>query len=343
MDPVTQGTLGAAAALALVARRAPFRWSVTACMGALGGMAPDLDVLIRSADDPLLNILYHRHFTHSLLFIPIGGAVATLPWLALARYRQHAWWAFAATTGGLATHGLLDAFTTYGTLLFWPFSHHRVSWHVISVIDPLFTFPLLLAVGITIRRRAYRAVIAGCAYGAFYLLLCLAQQQRAVQAQASIAERRGHAVERAVVLPSFANNVTWRSLYESDGMTYVDKVRVTWTGRTCVTSGATVPVVPAPDLARLAPTVARGERLLRWFASGWVAYAPEDPTVLGDLRYSFRTTEVAPIWGIRRVPAEASPEAATGIDWVNRTSSRSIGWNMVRDLLFEDGPNAWCG
>ena len=46
-------------------------------LGALAGMAPDLDVLIRSSTDPLLFLEYHRQFTHSLAFIPIGAALCT--------------------------------------------------------------------------------------------------------------------------------------------------------------------------------------------------------------------------------------------------------------------------
>src|SRR5690606_29471703 len=60
-------------------------------LGALGGMAPDLDVIIRSASDPLLALEYHRHFTHSLAFIPIGGLLVAAPflWLARDQPREH--------------------------------------------------------------------------------------------------------------------------------------------------------------------------------------------------------------------------------------------------------------
>ena len=51
-------------------------------LGAVGGVLPDADIVIRSSADPLLAIQYHRHFTHALAFIPVGGIVATLPWLA---------------------------------------------------------------------------------------------------------------------------------------------------------------------------------------------------------------------------------------------------------------------
>ena len=47
---------------------------------------------------------------------------------------------------GYATHGLLDACTSYGTQLFWPFSDERVAWNNSSIVDPLFTLPILALV-----------------------------------------------------------------------------------------------------------------------------------------------------------------------------------------------------
>ena len=60
-------------------------------------------------------------------------------------------WLYAAL--GFATHGLLDACTTYGTQLLWPFSDARIAWNVISIIDPLFTVPILLLVVFAAARR----------------------------------------------------------------------------------------------------------------------------------------------------------------------------------------------
>ena len=70
MDPLSQGALGAVAAQSAAPRRALA--AATVC-GALAGMAPDLDTFIRSADDPLLYLEYHRQFSHALIFIPLGS------------------------------------------------------------------------------------------------------------------------------------------------------------------------------------------------------------------------------------------------------------------------------
>src|SRR5690606_12435338 len=196
VDPITQGALGAAATLALLQRRAPFSsWRLTA-MGWLGGMAADLDVLIRSSTDPLLAIEYHRHFTHSLAFVPVGGAFAALPWLLDKSARPRFAWVVLATTVGYATHGLLDACTTYGTLLFWPFSMTRVSLRWISIVDPAFTLPLLAGVVASVRARRALWTRLGLLWAALYMSLGAFQQWRASTLQRELAQSRGHRVER---------------------------------------------------------------------------------------------------------------------------------------------------
>ena len=71
MDPITQASIGAAAAQSI--GRTSLKTALL--IGALGGFLPDSDVFIRSSEDPLLHLEYHRHFTHSLIFIPVGGLI----------------------------------------------------------------------------------------------------------------------------------------------------------------------------------------------------------------------------------------------------------------------------
>src|SRR5262245_16609157 len=125
MDSITQGVLGAAAAQAVLKKRLP---QGAGLVGAIGGMAADLDILIRSSSDPTVSWLYHRHFTHSLIFIPIGGLIAALPFLFLKQYKDDKRWVILAAIIGYATHAPLDMFTSFGTQLFWPFSNYRVAF-----------------------------------------------------------------------------------------------------------------------------------------------------------------------------------------------------------------------
>lgn len=335
MDPVTQGALGAAAAQAGLGSRREIPAGALWLMGALGGMAADLDVLIRSDADPLLKILFHRHFTHSLIFIPIGGLICALPWLIPQKYRPHWKSVLLATTLGYATHGVLDSCTTYGTLLFWPFSDYRVSWGLVSVIDPMFTFPLIAAVVIAARKKIAKPAWIGLAWCLLYLSVGGVQHYRATEIQERLAEQRGHTIERSDVFVSFANNITWRSVYEANGVLYADKIRVPWLAGGRVSEGETRRPL---DESRLPPGVEdnpdtrRALRLIKWFASDWVAQDPSDPSVVGDLRYSFAPQEFSPIWGVRLDPGSKERP----VSWVNNRRKRGIDTSHMVRLVFED-------
>ena len=142
MDPLTQGLLGGALALS-VANKKESR--LAAAIGFAAALPADADILIGAGDDPLLNIEFHRHFTHSLIFIPIGALmVASILWLLLRKRIGFKSIYFYALLG-YGTSGLLDACTSYGTHLLWPFSDERVAWSIIAIIDPVFTLVLLIA------------------------------------------------------------------------------------------------------------------------------------------------------------------------------------------------------
>ena len=70
MDPLSQAVVGAAVPQSFAPRQ---HLGTITLLGALAGMAPDLDVLIRSSTDPLLFLEYHRQFTHSFFFIPLAA------------------------------------------------------------------------------------------------------------------------------------------------------------------------------------------------------------------------------------------------------------------------------
>ena len=73
MDVITQGLLGGVVAQSVADRNEKKRATL---IGVFSGLLADADILIRSSDDPLLNIEFHRHFTHSLFFVPFGAAVS---------------------------------------------------------------------------------------------------------------------------------------------------------------------------------------------------------------------------------------------------------------------------
>ena len=206
MDPISQGAIGAVAPQ-VVSRRGKIR--AVALLGCLAGLAPDLDVFISSSTDPLLLLEYHRQFTHALLFIPVGAALVALLLHPVVRRTLQPRETYLACLLGYATHGLLDACTSYGTQLFWPFSDYRVAWNNVSVIDPLFTLPLLSLVILAAVRQRRRFAVAGLVWALGYLTIGVVQHQRAEAAGRASGGGTG---------PSAAASVRQGRLCESAGL-----------------------------------------------------------------------------------------------------------------------------
>lgn len=321
MDPVTHILLGASVSYARCGQQLG---RTAAIVGALAGLAPDADIFIRSATDPLLAIEHHRGFTHSILFAPACAAVVASLWLVRREWRNRTRWAALWRCGVLAciSHCLLDAATSYGTQLLWPLTDQRFGWDWISIIDPLLTLPLLAGlVFALIRRRRWPALIA-IGVAAAYMGLGGVQHARSVAALREIARTRGHLIERHKAMPTLGNHVIWRTLYVHDGRIWSDRVRVGWFSPATVREGWSLDRLSAGDLtpAEAARNARRSFERFAWFSDGWVARSPADPSVLADMRYSLSSDAFDPIWGIRFTGPSDTEEVA----WVNRSMDRKI-------------------
>ncbi len=333
MDPLTQGVLGAIAAQQTSKPKVFVSASV---LGFLSGMAADLDVLIRSSADPLLALEFHRQFTHSLFFIPVGGLLCALffffvfrPWITRAQLTFRS--VLLYCTGGYAAHGLLDACTTYGTQLFWPFSDMRVAWNTISIIDPLFTLPLLLCIVVAVCKRSRAWSVGALCWLITYTALGIIQRERAEAFAWQLAEQRGHQPLTLEAKPSFANLLVWKTVYVTDQHFYVDAVRTGW--ELTLYEGRSIPQL---DLARDFPWLdpesqqAKDIERFRWFSNGYIALSPEHPYRIIDMRYSLLPNDIKGLWGI-----ELSPTAAKG-DYIRYVVNRhrdeqtmSRLWSMI--------------
>jgi inner membrane protein len=319
MDPLTHALLGGVAAHALLPRRLAGRaWMV----GAAAALLPDADVLIRSAADPLLAIEHHRGFTHALAFAPLGAAVAALPWLAARPMRAERGALYLAALVGYASHGPLDAATTYGTQLLWPFAAVRSAWHLVSIIDPLVTLLLAVGLAVSLRVRTAAPAVAALLACAAYLGLGGVQRERALAYQARLAVERGHDRTRGAVFPTVANRLVWRSLYLDGDSLHAERLRVPFRGGPTAGDGYRVARLREADLPaglRGDPRILRDFRRFAWFSDGWLARAPADTGMIGDARYSLRADAYEPVWGIRFRPGDDPPTR-----WVDRSRERRL-------------------
>lgn len=305
MDPVSQAAFGAAWAQQAAK---PGKLKVAGAVGAVSGMTPDLDTLIRSSTDPLLFLEFHRQFTHSLIFIPVGALICAGAFYWFVRARLTFLQTYLFCFLGYASHGVLDACTSYGTQLFWPFSDERVAWSNISVFDPMFTLPIIALVVLAAIRRRPRLARWALVWAAAYLSLGVVQRERAESIGEVLAASRGHAPQRLEAKPSLASLLLWKVIYEHDGRFYVDAVHA---GRSAtIYEGESI---EALDLARHFPWLEPGsqqaldvERFSR-ISDGFVAPNENASGHVIDLRYSMVPNEIDAFWAIVLDPA-AGPE-----------------------------------
>lgn len=139
MDSLTQIVLGAAVGEAVLGRKIGNK---AIFYGAIAGTIPDLDVIASNFTDTVTALEVHRGFTHSIifsvLFAPIFGFIVS----KFEKYKSFKGWTLLFFFGFI-THPILDAHTTWGTQLFWPFEN-RLAFKNIFVVDPLYTIPFLV-------------------------------------------------------------------------------------------------------------------------------------------------------------------------------------------------------
>lgn len=215
MDPVTHAASGAVAMLAL-SRRPVTLWA--APLAALACASPDIDLVF--IHTPLEFLLLHRGITHSFAAMPFFALILALLCWPLWRKSTPGHWRFGLVwlfcCAMILLHIWLDVVTTYGTMVFLPFSHYRVRLNSIYIIDLLITVPLLWAVW---RWRAKRKLLiftliwtflypaSGIAINAWHTEQC----------KARLAEN-GRQVERLHVLPDAFAPFFWRVIFEEDGL-----------------------------------------------------------------------------------------------------------------------------
>jgi inner membrane protein len=297
MDPLSHVLLGAASGQSTA--RSTGR--VAALAGALGALLPDADVLIASDADPLLALEFHRQFTHSFAAAPVGALIVALVlWLAMRR-RPVFGDLYLPALAGYASALLLDACTSYGTQLLWPFTDRRFAASIVAVIDPVVTVVLLIGVLIALRSAGANAARASIATVVAYLGFGWVQHERAESLVARSAAQRGHTIAQHEVKPTLGNLLLWRSVYLAGDAFVVDAARVGLLARPVLYPGGSLPRIQPIDLVPpLTLDSVQAADVVRFakLSEGFLARHPAHPSVIGDVRYSMLPDSTEPLWGI---------------------------------------------
>jgi len=322
MDSLTQIVLGAAVGEAVLGNKVGNKAML---YGAIAGTIPDLDILARYFVDTVTATEWHRGFSHSILFSILFAPV--LGWLVWKLNRKSNAnfidWTLLMFWG-LFTHPILDAFTTWGTQLFWPFKT-RLAFQNIFVIDPLYTLPFLIFLIMAMRqkrtspkRRKYNNI--GLVLSTAYLLITLILKGFAFKQFQSSLRTQGIAYSEIDIRPAPFSTVLWtanidtREAYLIGNYSFFDSQPVEFTSYA--------------KNHELLGNLVTNDKIVRLIniAEGWYTIAKEkDKLIFNDLRFgllslkrdetrfAFTYEIVDSLEGIEIREAPKSPSDATSL------------------------------
>ncbi|HMD70487.1 MAG TPA: metal-dependent hydrolase [Bryobacteraceae bacterium] len=192
---------------------------------------PDVDILA-ALGGSLSYLHYHRHWTHSLLAMPLMALLAV--GLVRVVLRTPLAWlrAFAVALVGVASHLLLDLTNTYGVRLLLPFSSEWLRLDIAGFPDPwIWTILLLGLLGPFLSRLVGSEIGSGGARTRYYgrggaifalSLLTLDLGGRAVlhaRAVNTLQSRLywGMPPLRVAACPTLTNPWRWNGIVETEG------------------------------------------------------------------------------------------------------------------------------
>lgn len=212
MDTLTHIVLGACTGEALIGKKTGKKalW-----IGALANSIPDADAVTAIWLDEADYLLAHRGFSHSILFALAVSFL--LAYICGKRYLKDGisyqrWFIFFIIEIGL--HLFLDSLNAYGTGLFEPFSHDRVSFNTIFVADPFFSFGLGIAfLALLILRSHDKSrrywLLAGVGLTCFYLLYCMFNKVKTDTIAKGALRAQQITYEQYFTTPTPFNNWLW--------------------------------------------------------------------------------------------------------------------------------------
>jgi inner membrane protein len=227
MDSISQAVLGASVGEAILGKKIGRKAAV---LGAVLGTVPDLDVLLTPFFSNFQNISIHRGYSHSILFCLFGAfffsyLLSKVKWTK--EIASTKLWLFSFLA--LFTHVMLDAFTTYGTQLFLPFSDWRVSFDSINIVDPFYTIPLLIGVGLSIyyhKKESYKHGLpntVGLFVSSCYLIFTLVNKQYISSIFTSQLTEQQMPSSKLLTVPVGIGNLNWYGVGKDTDNLYLGK------------------------------------------------------------------------------------------------------------------------
>ncbi len=141
MDSLTHTVLGACLGEIIAGKKIGRKAML---IGAIANNIPDADVVTSFWMDKPDSLLAHRGFLHSILFMLLAAPLLSYACKKFFKKTDLTFNQWLSIIGnGMAIHIFLDSCTTYGTGLLEPFSHVRVTFNTLFILDPVILLTLL--------------------------------------------------------------------------------------------------------------------------------------------------------------------------------------------------------
>ena len=217
MDTVTHALSGAllarATAPAPTPDALPLRRRVV--LGFLAAAAPDLD-FVAGYLGQITFLYHHRGITHSLILLPLWSLLLA-HLCAFVWRRDRPWRAyFGIIALGIGAHIAGDWITSFGTMVFAPFSDARHALGVTFIIDLWFTGIILAGLVVCLLWRHSRTpAVAGCVVLCIYVAFQFVQQQRAIDWGEAYARSAGLTQATVTAQPRPVSPFNWMVIVRS--------------------------------------------------------------------------------------------------------------------------------
>jgi inner membrane protein len=224
MDSITHIALGAVVGEVMAGKKLGKH---ALFIGAIAQSLPDIDFVASFWMSFSENLLAHRGFTHSFLFVALTSA--GLAFLSDRWYRKPdmpllSWVMFLGVQ--MTVHLLIDSCNAYGTGWLEPFSHARFSFHFLFVADPFYSVLLIVALIVLVYLKAdhpsrlrwarYSLIISS-----LYLAYAGYNKVRIQQEVKYATELAGMEYKRFLTTPTPLNSWLWFVAVEVDSGFYI--------------------------------------------------------------------------------------------------------------------------
>lgn len=284
MDTLTHIVLGATIGDALLGKKLGKKAML---IGAAAQVIPDLDFIAYFWSTPSENLLAHRGFTHSFLFLIIITLFLAALMFRFERRNHLSFQQWAFFIGfEIAIHLFVDVFNAYGTGLLEPFSHKRFSLHAMFVADPFFSFaPGIAAVVLFIKKSGASGRTFWQKFGIIiplvYLGYCAVNKTMVDSDIERILTRKNINHQSLLTTPTPLNNWLWYVAAKSDSGFYVGY-------RSVFDKREDIDLHFFPQEKKLLQGVADKEeiqKLIRFSQEYYVVQQWHDTIVFNDLRF----------------------------------------------------------